>query len=486
MPQYCVLIFRRRGMTTGNNHVTERALVVLTALCILLCLSLISGVYQIHVTNVVLQYYQTAMSEYDDDFDDDSTATISAFDFNQSVTIQKEPLPVQVLPMVDVDEQLFPVRLSDDTASTGTNGTSTTHIDATSVPSFQQHRMKNIDTTSYYNLTRPTNLRLVIMGDSISRYQYISLVYFLQTGTWITDATNLIQNADEVQASSPTVLSSNTPLHCKTPGIKARERFYSLSHTFLQPNELLCDCRGYSENRYFIDSERNNSITYITKFGKNSTSGRYVANQIRTAMSVGDSKQGQRNKRSSDQWKYKYWNETIHYHIAQLKPKPQFLLFNAGLHPHDLDSKYIRQGIADVTKRHNIIPIYKTTTYPNNVSIGWNDFPLARHDALLCGNRSNESDTNFKYCIDMSWTSQLFGDDHYYDYYHFKPYWNHYMNVQTLLYIQQLQLHQDAQYSNIKQPLRAGKSDNDKNNLPSIFGSEDIAHFISRRTDQNI
>ena len=186
--------------------------------------------------------------------------------------------------------------------------------------SYTSNTRINVDTTYYYNLTRPTNLRLVIMGDSISRYQYISLVYFLQTGMWITDATKLVQDGDELRTSSfssTELQSSNAPLHCKTPGIKARERFYSLSHSLLKPNELLCDCRAYSENRYYIDTERNNYITYITKFGKNSTSGRYLANQISTDKGYGNDKQGERMKHLSDRWRHKYWNETIHYRIAQ-------------------------------------------------------------------------------------------------------------------------------------------------------------------------
>ena len=164
----------------------------------------------------------------------------------------------------------------------------------------------NIDTTYYYNITRPTNLRLVIVGDSISRYQYISLVHSLQTGTWITDATKLVQDGNELRTSSfsSTELQSyNTQLHCKTPGIKAREHFYSLSHSFLEPNELLCDCRYHRENRYCINTERNNCISYITKFGKNSTFGKYIANQISTDEGYGNDKQGERKKDLSDRWK---------------------------------------------------------------------------------------------------------------------------------------------------------------------------------------
>jgi hypothetical protein len=315
--------------------------------------------------------------------------------------------------------------------------------------------------------TRPRNVRLVIVGDSISRYQYISLVYFLQTGTWITDETTLSS-----VSSSP--LLSTTPLHCKTPGKKAREQFYAATHSLLQPNEILCDCYAYNENRYFVDTERNNHVTYITKFGKNATSGKYRPNQVyKDSTSAGtSSSRRQQQQRSVNRWSYEEWNMTMHHHIARLQPKPQFLLFNAGLHPHDLHQKQVRQSILEVTNRHHIIPIYKTTTYPNNRSVGLYNFSLTNHDATLCGNN-----TLFPYCIDLSWTSQLFGNEHYYDYYHFKPFWNQYMNVQTLLYIQQIQRQgSNNNINSIKQTINATTTTDPK--LPSIFRASDVEQQI--------
>jgi hypothetical protein len=443
-----------------------------------------------------MNYYETAASDRNvDGFREGSSGgNDSSFttdvELNQSSPFSNEPTML-------MDTRRAPIQALNDTRVGNTIPPPTNHTDhrpfdvrSNVSPNVSFPTTANVTTTSadidnnfFYNITRPTNLRLVIMGDSISRYQYISLVHFLQTGTWITDDTKLVTDVNEQQSSE---LPSNTPLHCKTPGIKAREQFYSLSHSFLQPNELLCDCRAYSENRYYIDTERNNYIAYITKFGKNSTSGRYFAKHIAADLRKGNGydKQQHRqqlNKRKPDQWNYKYWNETIHYHIAQLKPKPQFLLFNAGLHPHDLHFKYIRQSILDVTQRHNIIPIYKTTTYPNNVSIGLNDFHLSRHDSLLCGNKSTSSDGSaaFDYCIDMSWTSQLFGNNHYYDYYHFKPYWNYYMNVQTLLYIQNIQMNMNLQDLKATQPQHSKF-----NNVPAIFGMKDVERTIGHNVNK--
>ena len=426
----CVLMFHR-----GKNCTK----IPFISMCLLLCLASISGIYrQMQVANVIMNsYYQVTSSQTDDlnDVGNVAGGTHNTTGNDNSVT---QPSPT-VVP--DHQPRLVPNQST-----------------ISPLPMDLSRRFnKNITPNTYYSLKRPTNLRLVIMGDSISRYQYISLVYFLQTGTWINDTTTLPLESDSV-------LASRTPLHCKTPGIKARERFYSLSHSLLQPNEILCDGRAYSENRYYVDTKRNNYVTFITKFGKNSTLGRYLPHQINVNVTATT------KKRRSDQWEYEYWNETIHYHIAKLRPKPQFLLFNAGLHKHDLHFQYIRRGIMDATKRHGIIPIYKTTTYPNNRSIGFQEFPLAQHDSLLCSNDDDQPNhTSRPYCLDMSWTSQLYGDDHYYDYYHFKPYWNYYMNLQTLLYLQEIRQQQER---------HDGNATTNNMVVPSVFRSNHVEQMI--------
>jgi hypothetical protein len=280
---------------------------------------------------------------------------------------------------------------------------------------------------------RPRNLRLVIMGDSISRYQYISLVYFLKTGRWITDDTTLASENRTNATNRSNTTAGGTPLYCKTPGIVAREQFYQKTNTMLQPNES-CDCRAYSENRYFVDAERGNYVTYITKFGKNATSGRWSPNEI---YHTKDHSKILHTKKPP-KWKYDWWNETIAYHISKLRPKPNFLIFNAGLHPHDLEERRVRDAIVQVTTAHDILPIYKTTTYPNNETITLGHFPLTSHDDLLCG-------SEMPYCLDLSWTANLYGTEHYYDYYHLKPYWNRYMNLQMLTYLQKITMNHEEE-----------------------------------------
>jgi hypothetical protein len=93
--------------------------------------------------------------------------------------------------------------------------------------------------------------------------QYISLVYFLKTGHWITEENMKPQN----------------PLYLHTYGVDARNTFFQESNKLLLPLEE-CDCHDLNEKRYFADLERGNYITYIIKFGKSSTNGHWQPHEV--------------------------------------------------------------------------------------------------------------------------------------------------------------------------------------------------------------
>ena len=78
--------------------------------------------------------------------------------------------------------------------------------------------------------------------------------------------------------------------------------------------------------------------------------------------------------------------------------------------------------------------------------------------------------------MDVSWTSLLNGNDDYYDYYHVKPYWNYYMNLQTLLYIKKIQQVEQRRNDNSHD---SGINTYDKNiDVSDIFRSEDVERII--------
>ena len=93
------------------------------------------------------------------------------------------------------------------------------------------------------------------MGDSLTRYQYIDLAYFLaHDGSWT--------NSDE----EPNMVSEKTHANWNS--------FYSYTNSILQPYEI-CDCWRNDEradhtvtleNRYFLDTKNNNTVTFLQKF----------------------------------------------------------------------------------------------------------------------------------------------------------------------------------------------------------------------------
>ena len=92
------------------------------------------------------------------------------------------------------------------------------------------------------NDPRPRNLRLAMVGDSLTRFQYLSLAAFLKHGTWVKST------------DRPSVVD-------KLSYGRSWNGFYQYANSFLAPYEQ-CDCfrtnNAALENRYFADPERNN------------------------------------------------------------------------------------------------------------------------------------------------------------------------------------------------------------------------------------
>ncbi len=95
------------------------------------------------------------------------------------------------------------------------------------------------------------NQHLVMIGDSLTRYQYIALVYTLRYGHPVS------------QDIAP------TPIYGEHRGATTWTDFLKFSNDVLAPNEV-CDCFRsttdfslWFEDRYYHDHVRNISVTYI-------------------------------------------------------------------------------------------------------------------------------------------------------------------------------------------------------------------------------
>ncbi|EEC50020.1 predicted protein [Phaeodactylum tricornutum CCAP 1055/1] len=257
--------------------------------------------------------------------------------------------------------------------------------------------------------TRPRNLNLAMVGDSVTRFQYISLIYFLSTGYWIDDR-------ERPDLLKPRMRSSWND-------------WLNYSNTLFSPHEQ-CDCFRFDnyrsiENRYFQDN-RNNSVIMIVKFGSARVHGFYTWERVNRR----EVRMLQITNRSQQfpphAWDYN-WTDLIQQHIAKLAPKPEFLVFNAGIHRHNLGSPMVQQEIQTALRQHSIIGIFKTTSFPKAVRT----FQKHPVDEALCGGV-------FPNCVNLDWTFNV-SDSHYIDKHHFDSPVNTLMNQQLLEYIGGLQ-----------------------------------------------
>jgi hypothetical protein len=107
-----------------------------------------------------------------------------------------------------------------------------------------------ISTRGKSSLPEISGLRVAFVGDSLTRYQYLSLAAYLRQGRWIDDkdVPNLVEERQ----------------------FDGWNSFYNYTNNYFQPYEQ-CDCqrgkyvRKGIENRYFIDPERDNALYFFQK-----------------------------------------------------------------------------------------------------------------------------------------------------------------------------------------------------------------------------
>ena len=265
---------------------------------------------------------------------------------------------------------------------------------------------KNI--TSFHQLQRvnmnvaiPQNLNIVMVGDSVTRYQYLSLVYFLKFGRWINPNSN----------SAKMVIKKST---------HTMFEWYNFSKSMLSPFEQ-CDCfsddaadyksMGVNdiENRYFREPTRNNSVTYLQKLGHktNWKTPLHFKSQwnLSDINSIGIGKPlhhdhnlvtGVFGRDVNYIHETGNWTQFIKDFVSNLQPKPNVFIFNQGLWNHDDFTKTsIQKEIVGAISDAGMISIYKTTTK-------WQDA------GPVGGNVMDEYEQQFcnltDYCLDLSWT----------------------------------------------------------------------------------
>ena len=242
---------------------------------------------------------------------------------------------------------------------------------------------------------RPSGLRLVFMGDSITRYQYVSLVYFLRYGHWFNES-----------KFDPHLVAEGT--------YGSYRNFYIQSTALLAPYER-CDCfrppmnfikklHIATENRYFWEPTRDNAVAFLTLFG----SSRQYHGSFGPADAFHDFNKTPfiytRYKPHEFLWNFQEWQEVVDKHVAQLDPKMTHVVLNAGAWKNDFASNpEAREKLMDSIHRANMTSIWKTTTYgikPPHNSKPYQDSPVA--DPLMCGLTDG--------CQNLSWTRDIYSN----------------------------------------------------------------------------
>ena len=258
---------------------------------------------------------------------------------------------------------------------------------------------------------RPQKLRVVFVGDSLSRYMYLSLVFYLKHGHWAPAGHQLLE---KVKDAEPTAWNK------------------WLEYTHAQLDTEMCDCYRYwtnkfkwynhCENRYFFHQQYH--VAFITKIGGNPFHGHVTAPEVFASYGMNQTK-------SAYKWVHSTWAELVDDYVAQWNPKPDIFLFNQGhWKGHELRDKKVLQALQDVLRKHNIRGIYRTTTYrqdereDNEVATiaAFGKQNTRQHDNLAC---------QYFECLNVSWTAGI-STTEYVDPVHFKSSINNRMNQQFL------------------------------------------------------
>ena len=314
------------------------------------------------------------------------------------------------------------------------------------VTSFRQ--LENID----LKVPLPKQLNIVIVGDSVTKYFYISLTYFLKFGSWIN-------------MKHPLPVAKNESISNMYKQESTREavpHLYLIWKNFFESKEShtesfdaimghldICDCVGSNAvqwdkkygvndvwNRYFRQNSKNNShsVTFFQKYGDNnnwrvpiefkSTWGLQEINKLvhNEESMRKNSNNGTQYYNQSSEVKYatSNWTEFILNFVAKMEPKPNSFVFNQGLWPHpDFERPEVYKSIIAAISNAGMLSIYKTTTKRSDT----NDTRLDPYEQEIC----NLVD----HCLDLSWTAHL-PEYMYVDQAHFVEPVYSWMNIQML------------------------------------------------------
>jgi hypothetical protein len=328
--------------------------------------------------------------------------------------------------------------------STTTTTTTTTLLEEGKelgdVPTFRNDLIKRKTTQTKQSVTTNNNnnnsslqskpLRIVLVGDSLTRYMYLSLTYYLKHNkTWAPKGHEMLEKV-------------------KDPHSNNWNEWLAFTNVVLRPYEE-CDCYRYwehpfkwfkhCENRYYHDDHQN-YIAFLTKFGGNPFHGHVAADKVFQQQQQQQQHNNNNNNNNNHQttlnqtlrsydWVYPTWSDLIDQYISQWNPKPDYFVFNNGhWKAHELRDEQVLKDLKVSLDRAGIRGIYRTTTFrqdePNFEN--YTNNKNHRHDKLVC---------RYFPCVNVSWTAGLTSDEDYVDPVHFRAPVNNRMTRQLLEFL---------------------------------------------------
>lgn len=228
------------------------------------------------------------------------------------------------------------------------------------------------------------NQNIVMIGDSLMRYQYLSLANLVHTNSFVSPS------------ERPNLLIHHS--------YKSREVAYMAASELLAPNEFSECFWGVYENHYYRNKERNFSLSYITYSGlEHSPKGVWMPTDAERFPST--TKLVFQN--TTPAWGYSSVEEVFTEVLTKLDPRPTTVVLNTGQGKNDRHERGQEEAVLTAARKNFDRVIWKTTNYDQN------------HQA---GNSAHDHPCSYPgiECLNQDWTKFL-SPEHYTDRLHFTP-----------------------------------------------------------------
>lgn len=291
---------------------------------------------------------------------------------------------------------------------------------------FEIINSRNLSVSEVHELLKPTyNLgslldsikgkHIVMIGDSLMRYQYISLVNII-TIYENSSAVDLLKFVSTHNSFNGEVIEERSI--CNHHGWGNVNDFDYKTNEIFQPYEK-CDCfptdtpATTSENRYYRNTEKGYFVTFIALLGgvSDSTVGRWYFSSDESSypmpIDIDASHFDVLNAKYPIIWSYNL-KDFFEFYLPTLDPKPSVILLNAGFWPHKFSQKQHTDDIfIPILEKYDHV-IWKTTSYCSD-GFPWGHFDIDPWKTYY---------SNLKY-LNISWTVNI--PSHYFiDYMHYK------------------------------------------------------------------